>query len=378
MKVLIVGGGIAGLTLGSLLQQRNVDYTIIEKNPVYNNDTNYVISLWPLGNRVLHGLNLYDRFTASSQEIMQYQVHNAGGQLLHSYDMTSFLHKYGGIYGILRSELIDLLRETAGSIKMNTTVTSLIQLHDKVRVEFSDNTHGEYDLVVGADGVHSQIRKMVWEDNFLSYLGWAGWMWSVPPDVMPANVIAEYWGNAHFFGLYPAKDKCCCYISLPQSGQIQTDSLAHKIQTIENEFKDFGGYVPEVLKRMQNVKEIYYTDFFDSYDNVWEQGRVIMIGDAGQLILPTAGVGASVAMESAAALADELSRASAHTIPFALDCYLKRHKKRVDMIQSQSRALARLMATRSAWISTMRNQLMKMYSQKMFFKTFEKVLNDPI
>ncbi len=378
MDVLIVGGGIAGLTVASLLSQRNVNYSIIEKSAEYPKDVGYVLSLWPLGSRILHGLNLYDKFVASSQELREYKVCNTQGQLLHSYNMTAFLNKYGGLYGILHSELIDLLRETAGTVRMSTVLQKITQKDNKVHVVFNDNSEGTYDLVIAADGIHSQVRKLLLGDQFLKYLGWGGWAWWIDPAIMPSNLVTEYWGNAHFFGLYPAKDKLCCFVSVQQDSQIHPDSLDHKLLTIEKEFRDFGGYIPEILDCSKDVKNIYHTGFYDSTSNLWAEDRVVFIGDAGQLILPTAGIGASVAMESAAALADELSRACHKTIPYALQCYIKRHRKRVEMIQTQSRALARLMTTRSAWIATLRNQVMKMYSQRMFFKGFEKVLNDPI
>jgi 2-polyprenyl-6-methoxyphenol hydroxylase-like FAD-dependent oxidoreductase len=88
----------------------------------------------------------------------------------------------------------------------------------------------------------------------------------------------------------------------------------------------------------------------------WVRGRVALVGDAAAAFLPTAGIGASMALESAAVLADELSRTDGHYLPNALELYERRRRRRVQAAQNQSRRLARMMFVRSSALARVRNR----------------------
>jgi 2-polyprenyl-6-methoxyphenol hydroxylase-like FAD-dependent oxidoreductase len=91
--------------------------------------------------------------------------------------------------------------------------------------------------------------------------------------------------------------------------------------------------VPRVLAALPGPKAIWHDDIYDLKLQQWRRGRVVLIGDAGAAILPTAGVGASMAMESAAVLADELSRADSRFLEYSLERFIARCRARADRVQ---------------------------------------------
>jgi 2-polyprenyl-6-methoxyphenol hydroxylase-like FAD-dependent oxidoreductase len=120
-----------------------------------------------------------------------------------------------------------------------------------------------------------------------------------------------------------------------------------------------------------------HDDFYDLWMPHWVKGRAVLIGDAGAAILPTAGIGASMAMESAAALADELSRADADSLDLALRLFVKRRRKRVGAVQTASRRLARLSFLRSRFLTFVRNQALRFVDEGRLLGKLRQVLEDP-
>ena len=110
----------------------------------------------------------------------------------------------------------------------------------------------------------------------------------------------------------------------------------------------------------------------------WVHGRVVLLGDAAAGFLPTAGVGASMAMESAAVLADELSRTDRRFLEHALSLYVKRRKRRVEGIQDDSRKLARLMFVQSAPVTAIRNYVSRYMTLEMALASITKAFDEPI
>ncbi|ASQ46040.1 FAD-dependent oxidoreductase [Legionella clemsonensis] len=106
--------------------------------------------------------------------------------------------------------------------------------------------------------------------------------------------------------------------------------------------------------------------------------RVVLLGDAAAGFLPTAGIGASMAMESAAVLAEELSRTDRTYLHWALSLYQKRRQKRVEKAQNDSRQLAKYMFVKSEVWAKLRNKLLKYYSIKNMAKGIDKSFQEPI
>lgn len=364
LRILIVGGGIAGLTLAALLRQRGFHPEIVEKAEDYGG-VGYVIGLWPAGSSVLKGLGLFRVFVAAGQEFTDYTVADGQGNVLHHYDFRALGARSGPAYLLQRSALVAILRQGIGdtSLRFGTTVVALDENGGELRAAFDDGSVGVYDLVVGADGIHSQVRRLIFGDAPLEYQHMTSWAFWIDPALAARTEVTEYWGAGRFFGVYPAKDALCCFVVAAARAN-QPDPVAQRIDRIRATFKPLGGVVPRVLADLPDPQDIWHDDFYDLKLPQWRRGRIVLIGDAGAAILPTAGIGASMAMESAAALADELSRADSLFLEHSLERFIARRRARVDRVQKESRTLARYALVDHPLAAKARDLIVRSYSQR--------------
>ncbi|MCH7950207.1 MAG: FAD-dependent monooxygenase [Candidatus Dadabacteria bacterium] len=378
MRILVVGGGIAGLTLTGLLQQRGFKPTLVEQIPEYGT-IGYVIVLWPSGSRILKGLGVYRSLLDVGLQCTTYNVSDEQGQMLHSYSVQNVTEKYGPMLSTYRPDLINVIKEAVDpdSIRMSTTVDKIDQTNDEVYVTFSDGTEETYDLVVGCDGVRSKTRDLVFGDVPLSYSGMTGWSFWVKPNIAKTLQIAEYWGTGKFFGIWPTKGRLSVFTSIRDNVQ-EPDPVESRIDRIQENFKNFGGLVPAILEGLNDPNEIFHGYYNDLRMKKWHKGRVVLVGDAAHAILPTAGGGVSMAMESAAVLVDELCRADSKYIEQAFESYITRRRSRVDKIQNQSRMMSKFVFADSRLVSSMRDFLMRFYSNKLHVRYWDSMLKEPI
>jgi 2-polyprenyl-6-methoxyphenol hydroxylase-like FAD-dependent oxidoreductase len=378
MRILIVGGGISGLTLAGLLQQRGFKPTLVERAPEYGS-VGYIIVLWPSGSRILKGLGLYRKLLDVGLPFSTYNVWNEKGEMLRSYSVETVTEKYGPMISIYRPELINILREAVdpASIRMNTTVEKIRQTPAEVFVTFSGGREEVFDLVVGCDGVRSKTRSLVFGHVPLTYSGMKGWSFWVKSNLLKTAHIAEYWGTGKFLGVWPTKGRLSVFTSI-RSPEGIPEPAEGRAGRIGEHFKDFGGIVPDILAELDDESQIYCDDYNDLRMNKWYKGRVVLAGDSAHAVLPTAGGGVSMAIESAAVLADELSRADSRYVEQALEGYETRRRPRVVKIQDQSRMMGKVAFADSRILSYLRNFVMRFYSNKLHVKYWDTMLKEPI
>lgn len=183
----------------------------------------------------------------------------------------------------------------------------------------------------------------------------------------------EYWGASSFMGLYPVKDKIGIILGGPNevAKKHGLQNFAHKIkEEIRPEFE----VLHDSLDVLASIENPYYWEMHDCRTQEWQKGNVILLGDAACGFLPTAGVGASMAMDAAAALADELSRTDKKHLEYGLQLYIKRQKDRVEKAQKDSRKLAKLMFVKSNLIAGIRDYAIRFYSIQQLVKNISKTL----
>lgn len=378
MSVLIAGGGIAGLTLAGLLQQRGFRPHVVERVPEYG-QVGYIITLWPAGSRILKGLDLYPLLERRGVPLLRYTVANDGGQILRSFSTLPMDQQYGPILSFYRPELVDILRRAVRPefIRMGTTIEGLEQSGGPVHVTFSDGDEADYDLVVGCDGIHSRVRRLAFgsvplENTNLTI--WAFWAPAVPG---VEHEGLEYWGAGRGIGLYPTWDRLCA-AAFARSRPGVPDPVDGRIARIRELYGGFGGHVPRVLDALDRPEEIWHDDFSYVRMQRWHTGRVVLAGDAAHAVPPTIGVGASLAIESAAVLAEELCRTDSRYVHLALAHYEARRRPRVSRLQNKSSLYDRVFASRSMLATTLRDRVMTHIPRERFLGWWEDILAEPI
>jgi 2-polyprenyl-6-methoxyphenol hydroxylase-like FAD-dependent oxidoreductase len=316
-RVLIVGGGIGGLCAALALRRRDVAVDIVEVNPDWDV---YGVGIIQPGNalRALGELGLAGECVKQGFPMPGHQFHDKDGNPFGP--PTDFPLPPGApgpaMNGITRTRLHKILQQAvlgAGvDVRTGTTISSLLQSADKVDVEFSDATSGCYDLVLGADGINSLVRSMVFgPDLRAEYIGQVCWRYNVPrrPDIDRLKMYVGARGKA---GFVPLADDLMyiLYIEKPPEGasiKLPTDGLA---ATMRERLGEFGGPIAEVrdAQIVDDEAVVYRPVEALIVPAPWHRGRVLLIGDAAHATSPHVGQGAAQAIEDAVVLGEEVER----------------------------------------------------------------------
>jgi 2-polyprenyl-6-methoxyphenol hydroxylase-like FAD-dependent oxidoreductase len=377
VRTLIVGAGVAGVTLAALLSQRGEDPLVIERDDS-STDKGYMLGLLPIGGRVLHGLGLHGAYLERSVAMRGYRIGNGRGEIIREYDLAPLARRYGAIQGIGRDELVGLLLQSAGDVEIRhgRTVERLEHRDEEVSVTFDDGASAGFDLVVGADGLHSDLRGMILEDDEYAYrdTGWGGWVFWTAPELGAHDTYTEYWAAKRFLGLYPTRDRLGVFLGGPAA-----EARAAGLQAFA---ADMRRKMERPIPALEHIHELpddsFFWEFHDCRTSRWRRGRVVLLGDAAVGFLPTAGVGASMAMESAAALDDVLSRTGPAHVEQALARFETRHRGRVERAQSDSRWLGRIMFVRSRALAWARNRLLRLFTVEQLVRSVASMMEEPV
>lgn len=374
LKTLIIGGGIAGMALAALLNRWGERPVIVERGKP-NQSAGYNLAIYPVGGRIMHGLGLFPQFAQNSVVARRYQLYNGVGEQIQEWDLGPLFDMYGPIVGLRRSELVALLASKVdpGQVLYEATVSAISHLDDAVYVTFNDGSVGRFDLVVGADGIHSTVRELILPPEKIHVFDtqWGCLVSWVSAELLPAETMREYWGAGFLIGMYGVKGEIGVVVAGPRA-QLDEDRagfFAH----IREHLSDAAALT--VLEAVERDPDPFFWKLMDVRVDEWTHGRVVLLGDAGDAFLPTAGVGASMAMLSAAALADELSRTDAAHLPAALQLFQRRQQSKVVAAQENSRRLAHLMMVQSPTMAWGREMLMHFYSPERALQDIVKVMD---
>ena len=326
MKVLIVGGGIAGCACAALLRKYKIaDVTLVEKAPEFRN-IGYLIGLWSTGRKALRELGIDGHVTEEAYEYDSDTVFDKRGRLMKVVSAQDF-KVLGPPIIIKRTDLhkrlFELLHDV--SVRFNTTCTNIVPEGEAVRVEFNDNTQEVFDLVIGADGVKSSVREMVFGKKFMHHYGWRVWMWWIPYDWARLHNLNSYYGNGKVCATLPFLNTSVAILfakvpprSIDEPGKIQDAKIF---------FKDFCEDAQKIVDSMPVSEEIYHDNITYVKMPHWYKGNVVLIGDAQHAVSPVTGMGASMAMEDALVLVEELRRNT--DIQKSLSNFARRREKRI-------------------------------------------------
>ena len=336
-EILVIGGGIGGLTAAIALRRDGHTVTVIERDPEWSV---YGVGIIQQGNvlRAMKQLGLLDAYLDSSFGFDAVAVHAPDGTMVARVPSPRLVEGCPANVGIGRRALQKVLADEAmaagAQIRLGVTVGSLDDDGDEVRVAFSDGSSGRYDLVVAADGAYSQTRQMLFPDlPGPEFTGQSVWRYNLPRSE-GLDALHVYNGPIGA-GLVPMSDTLMyLYLTTPEPGnpRYPVEGLAAAMRAkmpatladLAEQITDDDGVVYRPLEGL-----IVRGD--------WHKGRVVLLGDAVHATTPHLGQGAGLAIEDALVLAEELARADEPEAAFS--AYHERRYERCAYIVDSSLAI---------------------------------------
>jgi FAD-dependent urate hydroxylase len=342
-RILVVGGGIAGLTTATALHRYGFATELVERQPTWSvPGAGFVVHA--NGMRMLRSLGLDQHVVNAGTVVRRWQFYDAQGHLLSDTDLTAVWGEVGQCIGIVRPLLHSALAKGIVDVpcRLGTAVTSVTQGNGNVTVAFSDGTSGVYDLVVGADGIRSTVRALTLSAAPPSYLGAMNWrsILSVRPAGLE-SALQMHVGDNRIFGLVTVGGGHTYSFAISIEPRFH-DPVEGRLERLRARFADFGPRVQEYLAAIERDDQIICSAMeWVPLQKVYK-GRVVLVGDAAHASSPMIGQGGCMAMEDACVLAEELKVGA--TIEGALASFAERRKPRAEWVQQQSIAVTQMQA----------------------------------
>lgn len=379
MKVLIVGGGIGGLTLAAFLEQSNIEYELVEKAENWKQQ-GYLIGLWDNGRDILRKLGLAEQSDKIGARIRRYSIRNGRGQLLREYKLEKLYRDYGTALSFFkRPELHELLltRIDSDNIKLGTRVTAITEGKIGVAVALSNGEIEIYDMVVGADGIHSCVRALVFGEDIEKYENWRTWFTWIDNKYSPPGIVNEYLEPGAFAMTVQAGEKTLVSLCAPADHKVW-DVKENRVEQLKLLFRSETVLIPGILENIR-TEAITPTDLLEVRLKKWVRGRVVLLGDAAHGFGPHAGLSASMAMEDAYILAGELMQTNeSRTLANALSSYEKKRRKRTAIAEKASEKMRLFSLIKSKPARKLLNFIIPFVPERFFVRDFNLLLKEEL
>lgn len=323
LTLLIQGASIAGPALAYWLARDGHDVTVVERAPAIRTG-GYKIDVRGPACDVLRGMGLYDAAHGQHVGMRRATFVDAAGRPLASLDADTFGMREPGDIELMRGDLARILYEaTRDRVRyvFSDSVAAIDQVGREVDVRLHGGTRRRFDAVIGADGLHSSLRALVFgaEQAFLRHLGMYVAIGSVPNELGLEHEEVAYLAPHRLVNVYSADrsgDAKALFLFRASGPDVRHDDTGAQRRLLRQAMlADLGAAqrwrIPELLARMDEAPDFYFDSISQVVMPQWAHGRVGLIGDAAYCASPASGQGVSLALVGARILAQELGRADA-------------------------------------------------------------------
>ncbi|TDW23789.1 FAD-dependent monooxygenase [Kribbella kalugense] len=317
MKVLISGASVAGPVLAHWLHHHGFEPTIVERTPELRHGLGgHAVDLFSSAAEVTRRMGCWDAIEAARTRIEALTIERFGKPPVE----VDLSRMYAGISSshveILRGELTKILYDATRDTAEYIFGDSIASLHDDgngVDVTFDSGTERRFDLVIGADGLHSNVRRLAFgpEEPLRRWLGGYLAVFSMPDIFNVGNHTLAHMSVDKLVGIY----------GVHQTGQTRSGFLfrtPHELHydyrdkdeqkaLLVKEFSDYGWKAPQLLEHLASAEDFYFDSIAQITLDTWTSGRIGLVGDAGYCPGPAVGGGTSLAVVTAYILAGELA-----------------------------------------------------------------------
>lgn len=368
MKILVVGAGIAGPTAAFWLIKGGHEVTIVERAPQLRSG-GYLIDFWGAGFDVAERMGIVPALRERGYVFTEARAVNRDGRKVASFNPAVIVESNDRYLSIARSDLAAVIYDALGGtaeLLLGDTVRDLADDGDRVRVTFEIGGTRDFDLVIGADGLHSRVRKLAFgpEEQFETYLGMVVAAFEVERYPKRDELVAMLYADIGFQAVRLSfrDDATLLLFSLRYEGGVPVDRAAQEA-LLRAGLAGKGWEVTTMLTLMSSAKNFYFDAVSQIRMPSWSTGRVALVGDAGACPSFLAGQGSALAMVEAYTLAAELATTPAtggddHRQAFAR--YQERLESLLRSKQDAARGLGLAFAPKNRRQLFLRNTVMRM------------------
>lgn len=368
MKIAIVGAGIGGPTLAYWLWRYGHEPTLIEKAPQLRTG-GHVVDFWGGGYAVAERMGLIAELHATGYAVQEVRLVDRNTRTVGGFSLDSFRRNVDGRFvTVPRGDLAAMIYHSIdGHVEtlFGESVSAIAQHDSGVRVTFERGRSRTFDLVVGAGGIHSPVRGLVFgpESAFQADLGYRVAAFDAdgyqPRDEL---VYLAYTTPGRMVARFAMRDDRTLFLLVFTAVHMSPPdpkNLSEVKITLRQVFGDAGWECPEILRKLDGASDVYFDRASQIVMDHWSDERVALIGDAAAAVSLLAGEGAGLAMVQAYVLAGELSRAGAdHREAFRR--YERQLRPIVEARQRSACGFASMFAPKTSLGLWTRNQVSKL------------------
>lgn len=350
-NILIVGGGLAGFALANYLARYDYEPTIVERRAEWGSG-GYGIGLWADGRSVLADLDLLSTVREVATDPREVAIRASDDGIL---ARASIPTDQTLLLAVHRADLHATLRERIPQswLRMSTEPIRIRERRNSVEVTFDDGATATFDIVIGADGVHSTVREQCFTNWTLRKHD--TYIWSLWPrqDVDIGPEMVSIWGPGSEGFVARIGDR----VGFNLAAQKDTPVAGPGGDTLRDHAETIGWKLPMLLDGADD------DPFFDRVRDVscanWHTDRVVLLGDAAHAVHPISGIGASLALQDARVLAQELLTTSTASYHRAFRQFEQRRRPDAKRVRRAARFGATLTFLESPVLRRVRNELTK-------------------
>lgn len=345
-RILIIGGGISGLTAAAAFGQRGVAVDLVEVKDSLRDGGGVGLSIMGNASRALDTIGAAQPALEIGMPADTFIVRRHDGTVIANAPWPPLgKPEWPNQIGISRADFHQILAQRAlaagTNVRCGVTVTAISEGQDSAQVEFSDGSTGRYDLIIAADGASSETRRTTFPDAApAKYTGLGVWRAYVPRprDIRDTQVYFD--GPHGIVGICPINEADAyiyCILAAPEKTRPDPDTLHIALRELLNDYDDMVRSLGETLKDPALVS--YRPLEWQLLPAPWYRGSVVLIGDAAHSCPPNIGQGAAMGIEDAVVMAEEFAKPG--TREAALERFMARRWDRAQIVVEASCNIAR-------------------------------------
>ncbi|TQM35621.1 FAD-dependent monooxygenase [Pseudonocardia cypriaca] len=317
IRVLVAGASIAGPALAHWLRRRGAEVTVVERAPELR-PGGQAVDARGVAKEVIRRMGLDAAVRAACTDTAGAYTVDVDGNVLETYRADDhggdgYIAEIEILRGDLSRVLFDDTRDGVEYV-FGDRIAELTQDADGVDVTFAGGDRRRFDLVIGADGLHSALRAMVFgsREQFIRHLGLVLAFYSVPNEFGVDRWLIDYQESGRSAGLRPLPDTTRAMAMLSYSAadfDVDHSDVAAQKRLLRERMAGFGWLTPRILEHLDDTPDFYLDQVAQVVMDRWSSGRVGLLGDAAFSSSPMSGGGTGLALVGAYLLAGELAGA---------------------------------------------------------------------